>query len=169
MWGSAVRIRSGIDQKKVRPFSSHDEPLLAVEQEIVAFILCRGGGAEKIGAAPGFGEAFRCKNVPFEKGFYVFFLLVVPAVEDNGVADQFCSHPESAGKNIAQHPDLLHDHAGGDPVHIPSAPFFGIAASHKIAAAGLLEKFFRKLDLVGIHIQNHLLGEWFLQIPGPLF
>jgi hypothetical protein len=167
--GGGVRVGFRIHQKKVGPFAAHDEPFLAVEDKMVPFVNSRGGGAEKIRPAPGLGEAFGGKDLAFEQGFDIFFLLGIGAVENDGIAHQLRPHPEGAGKDIPQHPDLLHHHAGGHPVHAPAPPLFRVPAPHQVAAAGLLQEFFGELNFVRIHIQDHLPGDGFDKFPGFLF
>ena len=60
------------------------------------------------------------------------------AVQNDGVTDQFCADAEYACEDVAQGAHLLHGHTGGCPVHLPSAPAFGIAAAQEIAPPGFL-------------------------------
>ncbi len=160
-----IRIGPCIHQEKVRAFSPHDETFLPVDDKMIPFVLCSGGGAEKVGTASWFGKAFRCKLLPFEQGFDIRFLLVIPSVQDNGITDQFRPHPERTGENIPQNADLFHDHAGGYPVHAPAAPLFRVPAPHEIAPSCLGQKLFGKPDLVRVHIQDHLSRDRFDKIP----
>ena len=154
--GLGIKIGPGIEEKIIRPLAADDETLLAVDQEIIPAILGFGRGAEKIRSAPWFGQAFRGENISPEKGLDILFLLFVRSVLDDGVADQFRPDPEDAGEFITQGSDLFHDHAGGDPVHFPAAPFPGIPAAHEVPPPGFAKEFLGKFDLVGIHVEDPL-------------
>ena len=153
--GRGVGVGSGVDQEKVGPLGAHDEPFLAVEEEMVAAALGHRGGAEKIAAAPRLGEAFGGKTLAGQQRFDVVFLLGVAAVADDGVADQLGPHPENAGKDVTQGPHLLHHGAAAHPVQVAAAPAARVAAPHEVAPARLLQEFLGKLDLVAVHGQNH--------------
>jgi len=87
-------------------------------------------------------------------------------VEDDGVADQLRPHAEDAGELVAQGADLLQDRRRGHPVHLPSSPPAGITAAQEIPSPRLGEEFLGKADLVLVHIEDHLAGHPFDQLPG---
>jgi hypothetical protein len=90
--------------------------------------------------------------------------LLIGTVPDNRVADKLRAHAEDTREFITDHSDFLHDHAGGHPIHVAASPFFRIAAAHEITSGGFLQKLFRKLDFVCIHIQDHLARHPFYKI-----
>ena len=164
--GRCLRVGSGVNEEVVRAFSAHDKTLLPVQEKMIPLVFGHGCGTEKVGPAPGFRQALGGKKLAFEKGFHVSFLLLIRAVEDDGVAHQFRPHAEGTGEDVAEGPDFFHDHAGGSPVHVASAPFCRIAASHEVSPCGLLEKLLGKPDLVLVHVQDHLPVHPADQLPG---
>ncbi len=161
-----LRIGFGVNQKIVRAFRAYDKSLLAIEQKVVAFVLGRGGRAEKVGAAARLGQTFGREDVAAQQRFDIFFLLRVRAMQNNGIADQFGAHAEGAGEDVAEGADFLHYHAGRYPIHVPAAPLFRIAAAEQVAAARLLQKLPGKLDFILVHIQDHLPGHPAHQVAG---
>jgi len=165
-FGGGIKIGPRIEQEIIGPLAAHDEAFLAVHEKMIPPVLGPSRGAEEIGAAARFRQAFGGEEFPPQEGFDVFFLLGVRAVADDGVADQLGTDAEDAGKFVAEGADLLHEHASGYPVHFPAAPFFRVAASQQIPPARLLEKFLGKLDGVRVHIEDHLPGHPFYEFPG---
>ena len=125
--------------------------------------LCRG--PEEIGAAPGLREALRGKALAPEQRLHKALLLGIGAVQDDGVADKLRPHAEDTGKLVAERPDLLHEQAGGDPIHAPAAPLHRVAAPQEISPSRLLEKLLRELDRIRVHVEDHLPGDPLHEVP----
>jgi len=163
--GLRAGIGAGVDKKEVRPFGPHDEALLAVEQKVVAPVLRSRRGAEEIGAPPWFRKALGGKALAPQQGLHEPLLLLVRAVQDDRVADEFRPHAEYAGHLVAQGSNLLHDHACRDPVHPPAAPLLRVAAAQKVTPPGLLQELLREPDRIGVHVEDHLPGDPLHEIP----
>ena len=139
---------------------------MTVQKEGIPHVFSFRCRSKEIRPAPGFGKAFGCKNIAAQERPDIFFFLCIGAVQDDGVTDQFRADTEDTGKLIAEGSDLLHQHAGGHPVHLPAAPFFGVTAAQEVAFSRLLEKLLGKLDFVCVHIEDHLPRDPFDQVAG---
>ena len=133
---------------------------------MIPHVLGPGGGAEEVGAAPGLGQAFGGEEIAPQEGLDVLFSLFVRAVLNDGVTDQFGADAENAGELVAERPDLLHEHAGRHPVHLPAAPFLRVAAAHEIAPSRLAKEFLGELDGVRVHVEDHLPGDPLHEVAG---
>jgi len=163
--GFGVEVRLGVKQKEIRSLAADDKALLPVDEEVISHVFGFGGCSEKVGAAPGFRQALRGKKIAPQERFDIFLLLFIRAVKDNRIADQLRPHAEDAGHFVAESSDFLHEHAGGDPVHLPAAPFFRITASQQIPFSGFAQEFLGKLDVIRVHVENRLTGDRFDEFP----
>ncbi len=78
------RDRCGRRRGSSRPRSApDDEALLAVEDEVVAAVLGRGGGAEEVRAAARLGEALGGEDLAAQQRLHVLLALRVGAVQDD--------------------------------------------------------------------------------------
>ncbi len=84
-------------------------------------------------------------------------------MQNDCIADQLGADAEDAGKFIAKRAHLFKSHASGHPIHLPAAPFPGIANAKEGAPGGLSQKFPGKFNLIAVHLQDHLPGHPFNQ------
>lgn len=160
-----VRVRPGVHEEVVCAFGAHDEPLLAVEQEVVPLVLGTGRGAEEVRASAGLGETLCRELLALEDRADVLLFLGAGPVEDDGVADEVGPDAEDASELIPQGADLFADHTGGHPVHPPATPWLRVPNAEQVSPSRLLEELLRETDLLFVHIEDHLAGHPFHEVP----
>ena len=164
--GRGVRVGCRIDQEPVSTFSAHDEALLAVYDPVAAVFCGIRCGAEKVRPAPRLGEPFRCKGLPLEERDHYFLLELVIAEERDGLAHDVRAHPPQARERIAGNADLLGHDGVINPAQAPAAQLLGQPDPQQVPPARLLKIFVGELHLLGIHVEDELLGHPLGEGPG---
>ena len=154
--GGGVRIGARINKKVVGAFRADDETLLSVKEEVIAFVFGGGSGAEKVGTAARFGEAFGGEDLPAQQRRDIARLLRVGPVQHDRVADQIGAHAEDTGKFVAEAADFLADCAGSDPIQSFAAPLDRVAHAQQLALSGLAQPLPGEAYFFLVHVQDKL-------------